>query len=58
MGWEMKYANQDVDMRQYNIEALDDLPLGSFIDDNVILNYERRKKYEKEVYKQKLEKPE
>lgn len=49
MGWELKYASQDVDMRQYNIEALDDLPIGSFIEKHIILNQETRRKYEKEV---------
>ena len=32
MGWEAKFAQQDVDMRQYTLEALEQLPLGSFID--------------------------
>lgn len=45
MGWELKYAEQDVDIRQYNIEALDKIPLGSFIEKPVTMNHKERSRY-------------
>jgi len=42
MGWELKYAEQDVDIRQYNVEALDRIPLGSFVEKTVVFNHKDR----------------
>jgi tRNA A37 threonylcarbamoyltransferase TsaD len=42
MGWELKYAEQDVDIRQYNVEALEKIPLGSFVEKPVIFNHKER----------------
>lgn len=43
MGWELKYAEQDVDMRKLNVEAIDQLPIGSFVDVPATLNHRERK---------------
>lgn len=49
MGWELKYAEQDVDMRQYNIEALESLPIGSFCDKATTMNHKERAQYKAET---------
>lgn len=51
MGWELKYAEQDIDMRSFNVEAIDALPIGSFIDVPVTLNHKERKQFEKQTLK-------
>ena len=35
MAWELKNANEDVDIRDFNMKAFNLLPLGSFFEDIV-----------------------
>lgn len=42
MGWELKYADQVVDMRHHVLDSLEKIPLGSFVERPVTLNHKER----------------